>query len=144
ITLSPETERFYLNGNFASHLIGMAQKNPDNGELKGAMGVEKVFDSYLSGQKGALSYIHDIWGYIAPNTKKEQTPKRGDDVHLTLDSNIQVFVEEALDGMVEHYKPKDLFAVVMDAHTGEILAYSQRPTFNPETGKDFGKKWAND
>ena len=34
--------------------------------------------------------------------------------------------------------------VVMDAKTGEILAYSQRPTFNPETGKDFGKKWAND
>lgn len=46
--------------------------------------------------------------------------------------------------MVEKYAPKDLFAVVMDAKTGEILAYSQRPTFNPETGKDFGKKWAND
>ncbi len=89
-------------------------------------------------------YIHDIWGYIAPNTKKEQQPKRGDDVHLTIDSNIQVFVEEALDDMVERYAPKDLFAVVMDAKTGEILAYSQRPTFNPETGKDFGKKWAND
>lgn len=144
VTLYPETERFYPNGNFASHLIGMAQKDPDSGDLKGAMGVEKIFDSYLSGQKGALSYIHDIWGYIAPNTKKEKTPQRGDDVHLTLDSNIQVFVEEALDGMVKHYKPKDLFAVVMDAHTGEILAFSQRPTFNPETGKDFGKKWAND
>ena len=144
VTLYPETERFYPNGNFASHLIGIAQKDPDSGELKGALGVEKIFDSYLSGQKGALSYIHDIWGYIAPNTKKEKVPKRGDDVHLTLDSNIQVFVEEALDGMVEHYKPKDLFAVVMDAKTGEILAFSQRPTFNPETGKDFGKKWAND
>lgn len=46
--------------------------------------------------------------------------------------------------MVEHYNPKDIFAVVMDAKTGEILAFSQRPTFNPETGKDFGKKWAND
>ena len=78
-------------------------------------------------------------GYIAPNTKSEQQPKRGDDVHLTIDSNIQVFVEEALDGMVEHYNPKDVFAVVMDAKTGEILAFSQRPTFNPETGKDFGK-----
>ncbi|KRG09916.1 penicillin-binding protein [Staphylococcus sp. NAM3COL9] len=144
VTLYPETERFYPNGNFASHLIGIAQKNPDTGELSGAMGVEKIFDSYLSGQKGALSYIHDIWGYIAPNTKKEKAPQRGDDVHLTLDSNIQVFVEEALDGMVEHYKPKDLFAVVMDADTGEILASSQRPTFNPETGEDFGKKWAND
>lgn len=51
-----------------------------------------------------------------------------------------MFVEEALDNMVERYRPKDLFAVVMDAKTGEILAYSQRPTFNPETGKDFGKK----
>ncbi|WP_432722186.1 penicillin-binding transpeptidase domain-containing protein [Staphylococcus equorum] len=144
VTLYPETERFYPNGNFASHLIGIAQKDADTGELNGAMGVEKIFDSYLSGQKGALSYIHDIWGYIAPNTKKEKTPQRGDDVHSTIDSNIQVFVEEALDGMVEHYKPKDLFAVVMDADTGEILAYSQRPTFNPETGEDFGKKWAND
>ncbi|MEP9851682.1 penicillin-binding transpeptidase domain-containing protein [Staphylococcus aureus] len=144
VTLYPETERFYPNGNFASHLIGIAQKDPDTGELHGAMGVEKIFDSYLSGKKGALSYIHDIWGYIAPNTKREQAPKRGDDVHLTIDSNIQVFVEEALDGMVEHYKPKDLFAVVMDADTGEILAFSQRPTFNPETGKNFGEKWAND
>ena len=46
----------------------MAQKS-DTGELKGALGVEKIFDSYLSGTKGALSYIQDIWGYIAPNTK---------------------------------------------------------------------------
>ncbi len=144
ITLYPETERFYPNGNFASHLIGMAQKNPDTGDLKGALGVEKIFDSYLSGTKGALSYIQDIWGYIAPNTKNEKSPKRGDDVHLTIDSNIQVFVEEALDDMVKRYQPKDLFAVVMDAKTGEILAFSQRPTFNPETGEDFGKKWAND
>ncbi|KAA2276499.1 MULTISPECIES: penicillin-binding protein [unclassified Staphylococcus] len=144
ITLYPETERFYPNGNFASHLIGMAQKNPDTGELKGALGVEKIFDSYLSGTKGALSYIQDIWGYIAPNTKNEKSPKRGDDVHLTIDSNIQVFVEEALDDMVKRYQPKDLFAVVMDAKTGEILAFSQRPTFNLETGEDFGKKWAND
>ncbi|MBY6181496.1 penicillin-binding protein [Staphylococcus warneri] len=144
ITLYPETERFYPNGNFASHLIGMAQKDPDTGELNGAMGVEKIFNSYLNGTKGSLKYIHDIWGYIAPNTKSEKQPKRGDDVHLTIDSNIQVFVEEALDGMVEHYNPKDVFAVVMDAKTGEILAFSQKPTFNPETGKDFGKKWAND
>ncbi|UXV43253.1 penicillin-binding protein [Staphylococcus simulans] len=144
VALYPETERFYPNGNFASHLIGMAQKNPDNGELKGAMGVEKIFDSYLSGKRGMLSYVHDIWGYIVPNSKQEVAPQRGDDVHLTIDSNIQVFVEEALNKLDDRFAPKDAFAVVMDAHTGEILAFSQRPTFNPETGKDFGKKWAND
>ena len=121
IALYPETERFYPNGNFASHLIGMAQKDPDTGELNGALGVEKIFNSYLNGSRGALKYIHDIWGYIAPNTKKEQQPKRGDDVHLTIDSNIQVFVEEALDDMVERYAPKDLFAVVMDAKLVKYL-----------------------
>ena len=138
ITLYPETERFYPNGNFASHLIGIAQKDPDSGELKGAMGVEKIFDSYLKGQK-VPCHIFMIFGVILHRIRKRKTPKRGDDVHLTIDSNIQVFVEEALDSMVDRYKPKDLFAVVMDAHTGEILAFSQRPTFNPETGKDFGK-----
>ena len=53
--------------------------------------------------------------------RKEQQPKRGDDVHLTIDSNIQVFVEEALDDMVERYAPKDLFAVVMDAKLVKYL-----------------------
>ncbi|REH74805.1 penicillin-binding protein [Staphylococcus felis] len=144
ITMYPEVQRFYPNGNFASHLIGMAQKDPDTGELKGALGVEKIFNSYLSGENGQSSFVQDIWGYIVPNSKNEQAPKRGDDVHLTIDSNIQVFVEEALDKMVERYKPKDLFTVVMDAKTGEILAYSQRPTFNPDTGENFGEKWAND
>ncbi|ARJ51605.1 penicillin-binding protein [Staphylococcus lutrae] len=144
ITLYPEVKRFYPNGKFASHLIGIAQKDPDTGKLKGALGVEKIFDSYLTGKDGHATFTKDIWGYIIPNSRNEVAPQRGDDVHLTIDSNIQVFVEEALDKMVEHYEPKDLFAVVMDAKTGEILAYSQRPTFNPETGEDFGKKWAND
>ncbi|WP_105995207.1 penicillin-binding protein [Staphylococcus agnetis] len=144
ITLYPEVQRFYPNGNFASHLIGLAQKDPDSGELKGALGVEKIFDSYLTGKKGHSSFTTDIWGYITPNSKNEVAPERGDDVHLTIDSNIQVFVEEALDNMVKRYEPKDLFAVVMDAKTGEVLAFSQRPTFNPETGEGFGKKWAND
>ncbi|UXS28566.1 penicillin-binding protein [Staphylococcus delphini] len=144
ITLYPEVKRFYPNGKFASHLIGIAQKDPDTGKLKGALGVEKIFDSYLTGKAGHTSFTKDIWGYIIPNSKNEVAPQRGDDVHLTIDSNIQVFVEEALDKMVEHYEPKDIFAVVMDAKTGEILAYSQRPTFNPDTGEDFGKKWAND
>ncbi|MGO1988698.1 penicillin-binding protein [Mammaliicoccus vitulinus] len=119
LTFETEKKRFYPNGNFASHLIGLADKDQETNQLKGVAGAEKVFDSYLSG-------------------------KKGDDVHLTLDSNIQVFIENALNEMDDRYKPKDLFAVVMDAKSGEILGYSQRPTFNPDTKKDFGKKWAND
>ncbi len=85
-----------------------------------------------------------IFGDISHQVlKKEKQPKRGDDVHLTIDSNIQVFVEETLDGMVERYQPK-IYLRMLYGCNREILAYSQRPTFNPETGKDFGKKWAND
>lgn len=61
ITLYPETERFYPNGNFASHLIGRAQKNPDTGELNGALGVEKIFNSYLNGKK-VHYHIYKIYG----------------------------------------------------------------------------------
>lgn len=144
LTFETEKRRFYPNGNFASHLIGLANKDNDTNKLIGVAGAEKIFDSYLSGKTGKNSYKQDIWGMLIPNSEDNIDAKNGDDVHLTLDSNIQVFVENALDEMVDRYEPKDLFAVVMDAKTGEILGYSQRPTFNPETKKDFGKKWASD
>ncbi len=144
LTFETEKKRFYPNGNFASHLIGLADKDQETNQLKGVAGAEKVFDSYLSGKKGENSYKQDIWGMLVPNSENSIKAKNGDDVHLTLDSNIQVFVENALNEMDDRYKPKDLFAVVMDAKSGEILGYSQRPTFNPDTKKDFGKKWAND
>ncbi len=144
LTFETEKKRFYPNGNFASHLIGLADKDPDTNKLKGVSGAEKVFDSYLKGKTGKNSYKQDIWGMLVPNSEDSIKAQNGNDVHLTLDSNIQVFVENALDEMVDRYEPKDLFAVVMDAKTGEILGYSQRPTFNPDTKKDFGKKWAND
>ncbi|MCJ1777780.1 penicillin-binding protein [Mammaliicoccus sciuri] len=144
LTFETEKKRFYPNGNFASHLIGLADKDPDTNKLKGVSGAEKVFDSYLKGKTGKNSYKQDIWGMLVPNSEDSIKAQNGDDVHLTIDSNIQVFVENALDEMVDRYEPKDLFAVVMDAKTGEILGYSQRPTFNPDTKKDFGKKWATD
>lgn len=144
LTFETEKKRFYPNGNFASHLIGLADKDQKTNQLKGVAGAEKIFDSYLSGKKGKNSYKQDIWGMLVPNSEDNIKAKNGDDVHLTLDSNIQVFVENTLDKMVDRYEPKDIFAVVMDAQTGEILGYSQRPTFNPDTKKDFGKKWAND
>lgn len=144
ITFFEEKKRFYPNGNFASHLIGYAEKNPDTNEIHGMLGAEKIFDSYLSGKPGKSSFKQDIWQYILPNSSNTIPAVNGDNVKLTLDKNIQIFVEDALDQMVARYEPKDLFATVVDAKTGEILGYSQRPTFNPETREGFGSKWQND
>lgn len=144
LTFFAEKQRFYPNGKFASHLIGFAEKNPDTNEIHGMMGIEKIFDSYLSGKPGKTVYKQDIWQYVLPNSGHVTPAVDGDDVHLTLDKNIQIFVEDALDQMVKRYEPKDLFAVVADAKSGEILGYSQRPTFNPQTREGFGNKWQND
>ncbi|TDM03936.1 penicillin-binding protein [Macrococcus carouselicus] len=144
LTFFTEKKRFYPNGNFASHTIGFAQKNPDTGLIEGMLGTEKVFNTYLSGKAGKTSYKQDIWQYVLPNSGNVIPAVDGDDVHLTLDKNIQIFVEDAMDTMVKRYKPKDVFAVVASARTGEILGFSQRPTFNPETREGFGEKWQND
>lgn len=143
LTFFSEKKRFYPNGNFASHLIGYAEKNPDTSQIQGMMGTEKIFDTYLSGKAGKTSYQQDIWQYVLPKSGNVIPAVNGDNVNLTIDKNIQIFVEDSLDEMVKRYKPKDLFAVVTDAKSGEILGYSQRPTFNPQTRENFGDKWAN-
>lgn len=143
LTFFSEKKRFYPNGNFASHLIGYAEKNPDTNQIQGMMGVEKIFDTYLSGKAGKTSFKQDIWQFVLPKSGDVVPAINGDQVQLTIDKNIQIFVEDSLDMMVKRYQPKDLFAVVTDAKTGEILGYSQRPTFNPQTRDNFGDKWAN-
>ena len=112
--------------------------------MTGMLGSEKIFDSYLSGKPGKTTFKQDIWNYVLPKSGNVVPAQDGDDVTLTIDKNIQIFVEDSLDMMVKRYKPKDIFAVVMDAKTGEILGSSQRPTFNPQTREGFGEKWAND
>ncbi|TDM48003.1 penicillin-binding protein [Macrococcoides goetzii] len=143
LTFFSEKKRFYPNGNFASHLIGYAEKNSETNQIQGMMGTEKIFDTYLSGKAGKTSYKQDIWQYVLPKSGNVIPAVNGDNVKLTIDKNIQIFVEDSLDLMVKRYQPKDLFAVVTDAKTGEILGYSQRPTFNPQTRENFGDKWAN-
>ncbi|WP_086042286.1 penicillin-binding transpeptidase domain-containing protein [Macrococcoides canis] len=144
LTFFSEKKRFYPNGNFASHLIGFAEKNGDTNVMTGMLGSEKIFDSYLAGKPGKTTFKQDIWNYVLPKSGNVVPAQDGDDVMLTIDKNIQIFVEDSLDMMVKRYKPKDVFAVVMDAKTGEILGSSQRPTFNPQTREGFGEKWAND
>ncbi|UBH13953.1 penicillin-binding transpeptidase domain-containing protein [Macrococcus armenti] len=144
LTFFSEKKRFYPNGNFASHLIGLAEKNGDTNVMTGMLGTEKIFDTYLAGKPGKTTFKQDIWNYVLPKSGNVIPAQNGDNVQLTIDKNIQIFVEDSLDMMVARYKPKDIFAVVMDAKTGEILGSSQRPTFNPETREGFGEKWAND
>src|SRR5699024_1292461 len=143
IVFVPETKRFYPNGNFASHLIGYAEESGGSDELSGQMGLERAYDDVLSGQDGTIDYTQDLWGYIVPNSDTVKPPHDGANMKLTIDSNIQLYLEDSLDTMEEHFEPEELFAVVADAETGEILASGQRPSFNPQTREGFGNSWLN-
>lgn len=123
--------RFYPNGTFASYTIGYAKLNEED-KIVGEFGLESLLDDVLSGTDGKTSYQKDVNGYKIAGTKEVTTPaQNGNDVYLTIDSNIQFFVEEALKTASEKYKYEWLTLIVADAKTGKILGLGQNPSFNP-------------
>ena len=127
------SSRFYPNGVFASHTVGYSVFDPQENRLVGHMGLELAFDKELSGQNGEIAYFHDRKGYLLPNTEPEVLTEAVDglDIYTTLDFNIQNTLESAMDVAYDEYHPENLIAVIADAKTGEILAASNRKTFDP-------------
>ena len=125
------TNRYYPSGNFASHIIGYA-KSDDAGIIKGMLGVESVYNEELTGTNGYYKYEQDKYGYKIPDTPEEKVDAvNGDDIYLTIDSNIQRFVESAIYDVDEEYNPEWTLIEVMDAKTGAILGSSSTKSFDP-------------
>lgn len=126
-----DTNRFYPNGTFASHVIGYAQKNAEN-ETVGKMGVEKWLDRYLRETDGYVSFAGDVNGFRLPEAKERIVkPDNGANVYLTIDGKIQTFLEDAMNNVEKQYKPKKMIGIVADPKTGKILAMATRPSFDP-------------
>ncbi|MBK0008137.1 MULTISPECIES: penicillin-binding protein [Priestia] len=131
ITFLRDSKRFYPNGVFASSILGYAQKD-DTGKIVGKMGIEKVFDKQLSEEDGYVKYEAAKNGIKLPDPKESiVAPKNGDSVTLTIDEKIQTFLEDAMTAAAKEYKPEELMATVVNPKTGEILAMSNRPSFDP-------------
>uniref|UniRef100_UPI0037364431 penicillin-binding transpeptidase domain-containing protein n=1 Tax=Metabacillus halosaccharovorans TaxID=930124 RepID=UPI0037364431 len=134
ITFNRDTQRFYPNGLFASHLIGYAQNQEDTGETVGMMGLEKTLEKYLHEEDGYIKFEKDQYNWKLPNSDDEiVAPKNGNNVYLTIDQKIQTFLEDSMNQVVEEYSPEKIIAVVADPKTGKILAMAQRPSFDPNT-----------
>ncbi|MGG5253047.1 penicillin-binding protein [Neobacillus sp. SM06] len=146
ITFMRSSKRFYPNGIFAPHVIGYAdQMKQKDGSMKTVgIGIEKSFNTELTGKDGQIDYQSDLWGYLLPSDKPKVTPaKDGDDIYLTLDKNIQIFLEDALNNVEKEYKPAKMVAIVADPKTGNILGMGQRPTFDPKTKVGITESWYN-
>jgi len=134
-TTSPN--RSYPNGQFASSFIGLAQlhENEDGTKrLIGTSGLESSLNSILAGTDGIITYEKDRLGNIVPGTDQaSQQTVDGKDVYTTLSSPLQSFMETQMDAFQEKVKGKYMTATLVSAKTGEILATTQRPTFNADT-----------
>ena len=132
-------KRYYPNGNFASYILGYAiNKEYTNKDgktttsIEGELGIEAKFNDKLKGVNGYLSYQQDRQGYKIPDTKEQKIDAiDGSNIYLTIDSGIQRFVETEVKSMEENYSPEWSMISVMDAKTGDILASSSSPSFDP-------------
>ena len=134
-TTSPN--RSYKNGTFASQFIGQAQLVEDkegNKTLQGTTGIEKSLDRILGGQDGVVTYEKDRNGNIVPGSDKVAVKTEdGKDVYTTISAELQTYLETRMDVFQEKVKGKFVSATLVSAKTGEILATTQRPTFNADT-----------
>ena len=136
-------KRYYPNGDFASYIIGYAkdtevEETDDSGntstvvEIVGELGIESKFNDLLKGTDGYIEYQQDRYGYKIAGTKETSVDSTdGYDIYLTLDANIQRFIETAVKDAQALYHPEWLMLTAMDAKTGDILGTSATPSFDP-------------
>ena len=138
------TKRYYPNGSMLGNFLGFAQNSPDSDLITGRLGVEKTFDYYLRGKEGHITYAKDAWGKVVSNIPKvEIKPVDGADIYLTIDKNIQGFIDNTLKDIQDKYEPESAFAIAVSPKTGEILGLGQTPAFNPNTQDNLTSAWSN-
>ncbi|MFV8261357.1 penicillin-binding transpeptidase domain-containing protein [Aerococcus urinaeequi] len=140
--------RMYPNGVFASHLIGYAEYmeagTAIDSRLTGQMGLELSMDGILKGTNGRKSYQSSSTNVELSGTGQvEEETTDGSDVYLTLDSRLQTYLETLMTEVDEKYEPTSMTVMLVEPETGEIVAASQRPTFNLETKEGIDDMWQN-
>ena len=130
IGFTSSTRRYYQMGSLAPYIIGYASSD-DDGTISGKMGIESFYDKDLEGEDGYTIYQKDLYGYTMPNTTSVTVPaKPGKDVYLTIDSKIQMFLENGIKEISNENEMAWLTFTVMNAKTGAIVASASNPTFN--------------
>ena len=126
VYLSENVGRYYIYGNLMTQLLGFTSLDND-----GQSGVEAYFNSYLKGEDGYSFVQSDLQGKeIGGNLRYYVSGVAGDDIIMTVDSKLQIILEEVLEKAFEEQKAKSITGIVMKPKTGEILAISTKPSFD--------------
>lgn len=128
IRINQDSKRWYPEGEFLASVLGFT--NVDNA---GVSGLELEYDDVLTGENGVVLTAVNAWGYtLEQSYATEQYPVEGNRLVLTIDANIQRYLENALNYAVqEHNVAARAVGIVMDVNTGAVLAMSTTPAYDP-------------
>ncbi len=133
IGLTEESRRYYPKGSLAAHVLGIS--GVDNTGLEG---IDYYYNDLVGGQKGRIVIEHDAANRPIPEATHHYVPPvDGANLILTIDETIQYIAERELDKVFKERQAKAATVIVMDPHTGEILAMANRPTFDPNNYGDY-------
>jgi len=133
IFVQNESKRYYPQDDLAASIIGFT--GTDN---KGLSGIELEYEDFLRGVDGKYIIEKDVFGQIIPNDKNNYiAPIDGEDVVLTIDSQIQFITQERLRDVVEEHNAKRAIAVVINPQNGEIYAIANHPGFDLNNYQDY-------
>jgi len=121
-----EYKRYYPQGEVMAHIVGFT-----NVEDVGQEGIELAQQKNLVGQTGSRRVIKDRLGRIVEDVGLSREPHDGKDLTLSVDSKLQYIAFNSVKDAVEKFHAKAGAAVVLDVHTGEVLALTNWPTYNP-------------
>lgn len=122
-----EPTRFYPHRETAAQILGIVGEDG-----RGLEGIERQYDEVLRGRGASIPALRDARGRaLFAEAPAPATHRRGSTIHLTLDHAIQYLTEKALADGIERHEARAGSAVVLDVHTGEILALASQPAFNP-------------
>ncbi|WP_101050153.1 peptidoglycan D,D-transpeptidase FtsI family protein [Macromonas nakdongensis] len=130
--LRKEYKRQYPEGEAAAHVVGFT-----NVEDVGQEGVELAFNRQLSGKPGSRRVIKDRLGRVIEDVRDAIPPSDGQDLQLSIDSKIQFFAYQKLRDAVAEHKAQGGSVVVLDAHSGEVLALANYPSYNPNLRRNL-------
>ncbi len=138
VYLLKESKRNYLYNNVLSHVIGYT--GIDN---QGLSGLELKYDKELTGINGSIKYYSDGKGKRLNLPEVYEEPISGKDIYLTIDLDIQLSLENELNQAYTKYNAEEAIGIVMNPKTGEILAMSSLPSFNPSNYQNYSNETIN-
>lgn len=132
VALQREYRRYYPMAEVTGHVVGFTDIDD-----RGQEGMELALDARLRGIEGGKRVLKDNMGEVVEDVESIAEPQPGEDVTLSIDRRLQYLAYRELKAAVKTNRARSASAVILDVHTGEVLAMVNQPSFNPNNRASF-------